>query len=187
MAKTRGFLADFFARLGGSVFALLSGLEEKGIFPKASRWTKTFLLGFLVALVGALSLKANDDIILCYVPIPDPAVNVTEIQITPNPTKGADSVKVTATARIPSYDIGSSYIMGASLNLMSDTVLYPMRALDGRFGDTLECIEGTLFVGGLEPETTWIELSLNTSQRRFHYETLMLVISEPDSSEAEEK
>ncbi len=187
MAKTRGFLADFLAKIGGSIFGVLSRFEEALILPRIARWLKLSLLGFFVALVGALSLEAKEDVIMCYKPMPMPAVNISDVLVRPNPTNGADSVKVTATARIPPHDIGTSYIMGAALSLGNDTLQYPMLAIDGRFSDTLETIEGSLYVGGLAPETTWINISINTSQRRFQRESIQLVISEPKPDSTAEK
>ncbi len=187
MAKTRGFLARLFTKMGGSMFGVLSRFEEALILPRTARWLKLSLLGFFVALVGALSLKAEEGVIMCYEPALPSAVEISNICINPNPTRGADSVKVTATAKIPEYDIGTSYIMDASIKLTNDTINYPMKASDGRFSDTLEVIEGSLYVGGIEPETTWVNIKVTTSQGRFERESVRLVISEPEPDSTDNK
>lgn len=105
MAKARGFLGCIFTKIGGSLFGILSGLEERCILPGAARWLKLSILGLLVTLVSASSIKADDDIIMCYVPIEEPHLIISDVSAVPNPTAGNDTVIVKATAKLESFII----------------------------------------------------------------------------------
>jgi hypothetical protein len=186
MAKVKGFLSGLSVRLSGSLFKHLSMLEDKNILPRITKWVKLSVLGFFVMLTSALSLEAKDDIIMCYKPIPMPPVTISDLQIKPNPTNGADSVVVTAAAMISFlYYEDDAQIARAWMQLGRDTMLYQMRAVDGSFGDTFELLEGRLFVGNLEPETTWIDIGVVTSHERTEIQSLQLIISEPEADSTE--
>lgn len=198
MSKTRGFIARIFARIGGSIFALLTGLEERGILPGAARWFKLSILGLVVALVSAPLKAADDDIILCYVPIEEPHILISDVSAEPNPTAGVDTVIVKATAMLgPQYKYeGDSAISEAFMQLSGatgdtgingDTLHYPMKALDGKFGDTLETLEARLYVGDREPETTWIYIVVKTNTGNAESAWKQLVISAPAPDSIDKK
>ncbi len=180
MPELRKRLADFFARIGGRLFGTFSGFEERRILPGAARWLKLTFLGFFVALVSALSLEAKEDVIMCYKPAPPPLIELSKLSVRPNPTRGADSVTVKATAKISDHYSGESTISSARMRMDGDTIYYPMRAIDGKFDAASERIVGRLYVGDLEPETTWIYLEVENSSGQIEIESLELVITEPD-------
>ncbi len=188
MAKARGFLSRIFTRAGGSLFRLLSKFEDTGVLPKAARWAKLSLLGLFVTIVSALSLKANDDIIRCYVPVPPPHLTISDVSVRPNPTGGRDTVTVKAEARIvPLYYDEDSIISQAFIEIQGDTLRYPMTALDGKFDDTLEAVEGKIYVGDLEPETTWIFIYARTSSGNAETGSWQLIISAPEADSTDKK
>ncbi|NLI97218.1 hypothetical protein GX441_00980 [bacterium] len=180
MTELRNRLANLFAKLGGELFGSLSGLEERRILPKAARWLKLSLLGLFVALVSSLSLEAKEDVIMCYKPAPPPLIELSKLSVRPNPTKGADSVTVKATARISEHFRGESTISSARMRMGGDTIYYPMRAIDGKFDAASERIVGRLYVGNIEPETTYICIEVENSSGQTEIESLELVITEPD-------
>jgi hypothetical protein len=180
MPEFKNRLASLFAKLGGRLFGTLSGFEERRILPGTARWLKLTFLGLLVALVSALSLEAKEDIIMCYKPAPPPLIDLTKLSVKPNPTRGADSVTVKATAKISEHYSGESIISSARMRMGGDTIYYPMRAIDGKFDAASERMIGRLYVGDLEPETTWIYLEVENSSGQTEIESLELVITEPD-------
>lgn len=182
MPELRERLADFFARLGGKLFGTLSGLEERRILPEAARWAKFTFLGVFVTLLGALPVEAREDVIMCYKPAPLPPVTISDISVRPSPTKGADSVTVRATASItPLYYEADSKITKAFMHLASDTLFFQMQPADSTFGDTVETLEGRLYVGDLPDETTWVYVEVVTSYDRTAQSSVQLIVSEPDT------
>lgn len=192
MTKAKGLLAHIFSRIGGFLFAMLSGLEEQSILPGAARWLKLSVLGLLVALLSAPALKADDDIIMCYVPIEEPHLSISDVSATPNPTAGKDTVTVKATARLePLYSCaGDTAISEAFMQLTGvtgDSSTYPMEAVDGKFGDTLETLEGRLYVGNRKPETTWIYIVVKTNTGNAESAWSRLIITAPEADSTKKK
>ncbi len=186
---TKGLLARISSRIGGSLFGILSGLEERGILRRPARWLKLSVLGLLVTLLGAPALKADDDIIMCYVPIEEPHLSIFDVSATPNPTAGKDTVTVKATAKLESayYCSGDTAVSEAIMQLTGDTLLYPMKAVDGKFGDTLETVEGRLYVGDHKPETTWIYIVVRTNSGNAESTWRQLIITAPEADSNENK
>lgn len=182
MTVKRNKAGSFFSRFGDLVFRVLSRFEDEGFLPRATRWLKLSLLGILIAIPGALSLDAKDNIILCYTPAVPPPVNISDIYVSPNPTKGTDTVTVRAIAGIDrSYHNNNPIITGARMRPGTDTLYYPMRAVDGKFDDTLETVEGRLYVGDIEPKTILIYVEVTTSGNMLDAEAVSVIVSEPDT------
>lgn len=180
-------LASFLPRLGEKAFRFLTGCEERRLLPGISRWMKVSILGLLVTAIGWLSARSVPyPGPMCYAPPLFWNVVITEDSIFPNPTAGADSVTVRAMAASGSPLAKDAYIKSASLNLANDTNIVQMRALDGAFSDSVETIEGRLYVGGLEPESTWIQLTVTTSNEGIETRWFQLIVSEPDTTENQE-
>ncbi|NLI97212.1 hypothetical protein GX441_00950 [bacterium] len=183
MVKTRNALSSLITKIGARLLPVLSRWEEQGTLKKTARWTKLFVLGLVLTVAGWLRAQPEPPIATCYdMAIIDPVV-VTESSITPNPTNGADSVTVNATAKVYNPGIEGNIISGADVRLVGDTLLVPLRAVDGKFSDTLEAVEGRICIGGLAAETTWVDLTFYTSQAGMFTKQLMLVVTEPDSTE----
>ncbi|MBD3286142.1 hypothetical protein GF359_06485, partial [candidate division WOR-3 bacterium] len=97
MAKARSKLANHLSRWSKDLFNWLTKHEDHSEFV---RRIKLPLLGFFIILIGWVSTGAICIGDMCYAPImtqPD----VHSAYVSPNPTEGADSVTVTATAEIP--------------------------------------------------------------------------------------
>lgn len=183
MAKTRNALSSFITRIGARLLPILSRWEEEEGLKKTARWTKLLVLGLVLTIAGWLRAQPEVPIATCYdMAIIDPVV-VTEAAITPNPTKGADTVTVKATAKVYNPGIAGNIITGATVKLASDTLLTPLDAVDGDFSDTLEAVQGRFYIGGLASETTWVDLTFYTSQAGMYTQQLMLVVTDPDSTE----
>ncbi len=183
MAKARSSLAAFVSNVGAKLFPLLSRWEEEGVLKGFARFAKIYILGFILGLLGWLSAQETRGYATCYDPVVIEPVIITEAAITPNPTNGADSVTVRATARVYDSKLEGNIISGADARIGGDTVIVPLRAVDGKFSDTLETVEGRLCVTGLGPETTRVYITFYTPQAGINVEGLQLVISEPDSTE----
>lgn len=187
MAKARNKLADFLSRLGSKIFTALTRWEDNGIVPRTSHWLKPGILGFLVVLIGSLTAQPEEYHVMCYDMAVLPNAYVTEISADPNPTAGADSVTVRARATVSEELIEGSYISGANIQIDSDTTFIPMLAADGKFDGTDEKLEGRISVAGLEPGIIWVYVSATTSQGGVETQGVQLVITEPDTTENEEK
>lgn len=181
--RTRSALTSFLSRLGGRAFGFLTGCEERRLLPDISRWMKVSILGLLVTAIGWLSARSVPyPGPMCYAPPVFWNALISDVSISPNPTAGADSVTVRARAASGSPLAKDAYIKSASLNLANDTNLVQMRAADGAFSDSVETIEGRLYVGSLEPESTWVQLTVTTSNQGLETQWFRLVISEPDTT-----
>ncbi len=163
MARTKGFVVRILEVLGGGLFSLLSRFEERGIVPSASRWLKLSLLGFLTAAIGALSAEV-ETIKTCYVAMRMPEVKISDVSITPNPTRGADSVKVKVTAKVLDPTLENNYIRNAWLSRQRDTLRIPMKAVDGKLNDTLEVLEAMFYTGDLDTGTHWFFIDVTSSR-----------------------
>lgn len=182
MAKAKGWLANLLSKAGGRIFSVLTRCEENGVMPRATRWLRVGVLGVIASLVVSLSLQAEDSNVLCYVVARLPDADISEVGISPSPTNGADSVKVKATAVVFETGLEDNFISGARFRLGRDTLWLDMEAVDGKFDDTLEVIEGNLYVGHLKPETTWIYINVTTSQDGWESEGFQLIVTESDST-----
>lgn len=164
MARTRRFAADILGRAGNRIFSMLSRWEERGRLAGAARWLKLTLLGFFITLITSLALQAREPEVTCYIVARLPEVMFTDVSVSPNPTAGADSVTVKASAKVFDTTLKDNYISGAWLLRQKDTTRILLKALDGGFSDTLEMLEGRVYVGDLDTGLSWISLVVTTSQ-----------------------
>lgn len=185
MAKAQNFLAGVFSRMGRSIFRALSRWEECSFLPGAARCLKLTLLGFFVTLITSLALDAREPEVTCYIAARLPEVVFTDVSVSPNPTKGADSVTLRASAKVFDTSLKDNYISDAWLLRQKDTTRIPVKAVDGRFSDTLEMLEGHLYVGDLDTGLSWISLVVTTSQGELESYWTEFNVSEPDSLAAD--
>lgn len=182
MAKTRNLLSRVLGRLGDAIFHFLTMLEEKGVMPRGTRWIKLSTLGIITSLVAALSLQARDPEVTCYIVARIPDVIITDKSVTPDTTKGADSVKVKAQAKVMYSNIKDNFIKDAWLSWDGDTTRIKVRALDGKMDDTLEVLEGTVYVGNRPNGQNSISMIVETSVGALESSWFYFVVSEPDSA-----
>ncbi len=187
MAKTRNALIKILQSSGERLLGFFSRCEEHYFLPRLSRILKVGILGLLVSAVGWLLAKSVPyPGPMCYAPAPYWNVLISETEIVPNPTRGADSVTVRARAQTGDNPVSAgSEVSSAWIMLYGDTIPVYMHAVDGKFSDTLETVEGRLYVGDMEPESTWVKLVVSNSAGNYDYRWLQLVISEPDSVKVE--
>jgi hypothetical protein len=174
MEKARGWMVKTLERAGSSAFRLLSGLEDRIRPTSIVNWLKLGLLGLLITLISACG-KKPEQVITCYKPVMT-TPTVSDVVLSPNPTRGADSVKVRATAKVFRPNLKGNHITSAYLNLGDDENYIPLKAADGEFSDTLEVVEGYFDVSELEPCSTWIYLNVNSSkdsQGMFYYQLIV--------------
>lgn len=182
MAKTRGWLADRLSRMGNRIFRLLSGCEEKGIFPRASNWLKLGVLGLVVSIVGSLSATEPIIKVMCYDMVRIPDAYVTELSVKPNPTNGADSVTVRAHAAVSEENPEETIITRAAVQFNNDTLFVSMQAEDGEFDEAEEKLVARVSVEALEPGTTWVNVTAVTSEDGMEAQGIRLIVNEPDST-----
>ncbi len=185
MAKTKTFLSGLLGKAGNSVFRFLSRLEEKGFMPRAARWIKISSIGFIASLVVALSLKAEETQVLCYKVARMPEINIYNAAVSPNPTRGSDSVKISATAKVLGPTIKDNFIKDAWLSWKGDTTRIKVSALDGKMNDTLEILEGRLYVGNLANGPNSASLIVETSQGALESYWVSFEVSQPDSVDSD--
>lgn len=188
MAKTRSALITILQRFGERLLGFFSRCEERCFLPSLSRALKVTILGLLVSAVGWLAAKSVPyPGPMCYTPSPYWNVLISETEIVPNPTRGADSVTVRARAQTGDNPVSAgSHVSAAWMMPYGDTVPVYMRAADGKFSDTLETVEGRLYVGDMTPESTWVKLVVLNSAGNYDYRWLELVVSEPDSAKPQD-
>lgn len=166
-------------RIGNALLGLFARWEERGFMPRAAHWLKLVFLGTVVTAITAFCKKAvQEPMVMCYRVAPVPDVNITEIEITPNPTQGADSVRVKAIASVVEPELDSVFITGARLWLSSDTTPYLMLPGDGEWNDTLEALIIKLDISHLPPGTTWVNIHGETSLRGWGSNGTALVVSD---------
>lgn len=173
MAKARNWLADLLTRTGRSIFQFISKHEEKS---RLARWIKLPLLGVFVSAIGVLS-TGSVCIINCYIPI-DTAPYIESAEVTPNPTAGADSVTVKATAEIhEKRDVADTVFINKAISIMKgDTT--EMQATDGAFDEKTEEFQTRLYVGDLEPGKVGIEIEVSNNIDEMDGKTLDLEVTE---------
>jgi hypothetical protein len=181
MAKVRSRFAGFLGKIGSNILKFLSKLEERNTLNPLIRWLKLGFLGVLITLISACVRKPSP-VITCYKPALMLPV-VTDVSIMPNPTQGADSVKVRATAKVFNTAIEGNYITAASVSLGEGLDPTPLRAVDGSFSDTLEILEGYLDVSEIAPGTTWVYLNVASVNEGTVINTYPLVITEDSTGE----
>lgn len=188
MAKAHGLLADWLSGTGNRIFRFLSKCEESVPFSKTARFVKVSLLGLMVALIAACAKKGKPDgergpVTSCYaVGRMDPVIS--EVSATPNPTRGAWTIRIKATAKVLEPTLENNYISDAWLQIGGDTSRLRMYPVDGRFSDTLEMLEGRINVAGVtgvEPGTTFVYVHAATSKGEQSLISLPLVISKKES------
>lgn len=147
-------------KAGTALFCFFSGCEEKGFLPRASRWLKLSLAGTMLVLVAACTKKPVSDhqLVTCYEPV---AVfpRISEIVAKPNPTKGSDSVTVTAKARLEN---ASELDVIASAQCIVDADTFQMKARDGAFDETNEDLIGRVCVEKIKTDSAQIFVKVNS-------------------------
>ena len=186
MITARTVLANILGKTGYWIFGLLTMWEEKGSMPGTLNWFKVGILGFVASAVVSLTLHAEEPKILCYIVARMPVAEITEVNLKPNPTFGADSISVSARAKVIDSSIEGNYISDAYLSLGNDTTRIQILAKDGKFSDTLETLEGRIYVGNLDPCTTGIYIVVTTSMEEIENTYTELIVSEPDSTVKED-
>lgn len=180
MSGIKNRLAEMLERIGSCVFGFLSRWEERGVMPRTARWLRLGLLGIFVATITALSAQPVEQP-TCYVAVILPEIRISEVTVSPDSTKGADSVTVRARAGIFDARPGGEHINSAWLSFQNDTTRFPMAALDGKMNDTLELFEGSLYVGNLEEGLHWIGVYVTTSTDAIEHYWAKFTVCEPDS------
>lgn len=133
---TRGFSERLLSKTAGSLFGFFSRCEDKGVLPRVAQWLKLSLLGFAVALIAACGRKpAIEPVITCYEPV---AIypRITELEVKPNPTAGAEEVTVMAKVEMVNSDVRKDTIASGMCIFEGDTV--EMAASDGKFDESEE-------------------------------------------------
>ncbi|MBN2380648.1 hypothetical protein JXM67_12680 [candidate division WOR-3 bacterium] len=186
MARVRNRFAEDLGKLGNKLLGFLSKMENQGLMPGVTSWLKVTILGLIVSSVTALSLHAQEPKVLCYIAIPIPEAEISELTASPNPAAGADTVVVKAKASVVDPDLDSNFISSAYLQFAADTISIPAWTSDGAFDEAEEDIEARVYIGDMEACTTWVYLYVNTSRHGWAEQCVQLIITEPDStSEAE--
>ncbi|MBN2380647.1 hypothetical protein JXM67_12675 [candidate division WOR-3 bacterium] len=181
MAKVRSRFVRTLGKLGSSILGLLSNLEERNTFNPLIRWLKLGLLGLLVTVISACARRPYP-VITCYKPVMTlPAVS--DVTFSPNPTDGADSVNVRATAKVFNTALEGNRITAASASPAEGLEPTPLHAADGSFSDTLEILEGYLDVSEIPPGTTWVNLNVASLNEGTVINTYPLVITEDSTGE----
>lgn len=178
MAKTRHLFFELLRRSGNALFRFFSRCEERGIMPRAARWIKVSVLSAFIAGISALSAASMlNCIITCYLPI-DTAPYIENAEVTPNPTAGADSVTVKATAEIhEDRDVADTVFISQARSIMKgDTT--EMQATDGTFDEKTEEFQARLYVGDLEPGEVGIQIEVFNNIDEIDGKTLDLEITE---------
>ncbi|MBN2380650.1 hypothetical protein JXM67_12690 [candidate division WOR-3 bacterium] len=156
----RNIVANGLCKAGKGIFDLLSRWEEKGVLPSLSRFLKISLLGLLVTAIASCCKGGIPPLVTCY----KPAVvypQVIEMHLSPNPTNGAEKVKVTAKAELIDTKLDSTaYIISARCTL--DTFDVKMNASDGAFDETAEELEAEVPLQ-LKPCTTLVHVFVESN------------------------
>jgi len=134
----------------------------------------------LVTVIAACGKKVNEEpLVMCYRVAAVPDAVASDIVISPNPTNGADSVTVTARARVADTGLDSNFVSSAQCWIGNNELnLFDMVPADSAFDDTLEILRATLSVEGLEPGTTWVGIRLETSLSGWGRDSDYLIITE---------
>jgi hypothetical protein len=150
-------------RAGSTLFGFLSGCEENGVLPKVSRWLKLTLTGAGLLLLASCAKKKpfDDGLVTCYEPV---AVypRVSDVLIKPNPTRGADSVTVTAKVHMENANTLDE-IASAKCIIADDT--FEMRAKDGAFDDFDEELVARINVRGIKDDS--IEITVKVDSKSY--------------------
>ncbi|MBN2380658.1 hypothetical protein JXM67_12730 [candidate division WOR-3 bacterium] len=176
MAKINKHFTDWLSNLGSRLFRFLSRCEDRGVIPKASRWLKLSLLGITVVIISACA-KKEPAVTSCYAVECVPDITISDIEVKPNPTRGAEYVTITAHAKVNNTEIEGSIISRVTLRSIKDAAEILMEPLDGEFDDTLEIVKGKISVAGEEPGTTNVLIRAGTPQGGFGQEAPMLIVT----------
>lgn len=155
MARSRFFFFEALRRMGTSLFNFFSRCEERGVMPGAARWVKTTFLGAFVVGISALSAASLVNCITCYAPV-DPYPRIQYVKAEPNPTRGADTVTVTAGAKI--NEAAGTTISGAMCFIVYEDTL-EMEPSDGKFDSKEEDFRLRLYVGDREPQKVFLRIA----------------------------
>lgn len=116
--------------------------------------------------------------ITCYAPT-EPMI--TSIEVTPNPTDGADSVSVKANTDIVNPPKGG-HIMDAHCYIEGDLLLVDtvkMKPSDGKFDEAVEELEARLYVGNLDTGSVRVYVgAVDNFSEMWQYESTDLEITE---------
>ncbi|MBN2380651.1 hypothetical protein JXM67_12695 [candidate division WOR-3 bacterium] len=174
----RKIISNGLGKVGNGIFSFLSRCEDKGILPKLAAALKVWLLGILVTAIASCSKGGIPPLVMCYEPV---AVypEVTELEVSPNPTNGAEKISVKAKATLKDLYVDSTtYITSARCYTDKDTVL--MQAVDGAFDETSELLEAELPVSGLEPGTTSVQITVDCSWGSIGYDLTDLIVTDKE-------
>jgi hypothetical protein len=185
MAQFRSWLAGGLRRLGNRLFRYFSDRNgARGL----NRWLKLTVLGLVLSAVTCASAgkkpDASANIKTCYMPIYEPDIMLSDLQVSPNPSAGADSVKVQAKASLVNTS-SNTIISEAYMTASGDTARIAMDAADGKFSTFEEIIEGYIDVSEMEPCTAWVYVVASSADGQIGSGSGSFIISEPaaDSSE----
>jgi len=173
----RRIIANSLSTFGSSLFSILSRCEEKGLLPGLSRILKTSILGLTVSAIASCC-KIIPPLVTCY----KPAVvhpRISELEISPNPTNGAEKVKISAKATLIDLELDSTaYISSARCTL--DTLSVEMKPVDGAFDEVDEELEVELTLP-LKPCTTLVHVFVESNIETVGSETEYLYITSEDN------
>jgi len=161
MVKARNRIANLISSAGSGLFKAISRLEERGNLKGTFRFLKLAILGGLITLIGVISAQEQDEIIMCYEIAIVPDVYITEIEVDPNPTNGADSITVRAKAQVRDSLAIENIVTEAYCETYVDSTT--MTALDGEFDEPTEYIEGRLSVESADTGITWVWIAATAS------------------------
>lgn len=153
-------MRESISKLTSRLYGFLSGFEENGILPGIMRWLKLTFAGAALALIAACAKKQpfDDGFVTCYEPVAVYPM-VSEIMVKPNPTKGADSVIVSAKARLENAG-DLDVIAAAQCIVEGDTV--QMRAKDGAFDEASEELIGRINVKNIKADSAQIYVKVDS-------------------------
>lgn len=181
MAQARNRLADFLSRWSKRLFKYLTDHEgNSGL----ARRIKLPLLGILVILIGWVS-TGSVCIINCYTPL-ELNPRIIDASVTPNPTQGADTVTVKATAYFEDSRAENEevYIDSAACYILHDADTVVMTPVDGEFGEpgSEEELTAKLYVGDIDPKTTYLFIEAWTNETEWWWtkDSLYLNITEAE-------
>ncbi|NLI97214.1 hypothetical protein GX441_00960 [bacterium] len=179
MARSRYIFFESLRRMGTSLFNFFSRCEERGVLPRTMRWTKTTFLGAFVTGITALSAASVLNCITCYAPMEYPKPQIASCSIIPNPTAGADSITVEASAHVPNgISVEEDYVDKVICILNADTTPMIVTKTDP-YG--MKDVEARLYVGNLSTgDTCRVNVEAVTNKGERDNTTLDLYITESE-------
>ncbi|NLI97213.1 hypothetical protein GX441_00955 [bacterium] len=179
MAQAKYIIFETLRKAGFSLFDFYSRCEERGILPKLARWMKLSFLSALVSGLGLFGAAGSTACcpVTCYEPVPPPIHN---IEITPNPTGGADSVIVKARATlIPASK--DNYVKSAECfitgkDASSDVI--QMQPADSSFDGSYEEISAKLDITDIDTGSAKVHVRISTNKNKIIEDSTDIRITE---------